>query len=98
MEPNTVVITLDRYEGLKEAEEKLRKPRKHTLIINGHPFLGDVIYTDDETVAEIAKRLRIAYQKISKLKEEINGLKEDGEDIVEKGFWERMKQALKLTE
>jgi len=96
MEANTVVISIERYEKFKLAENKLNEPRSKTIIIQAGWGYNYTIETDDKCAEKMANDLKDAKEEISKLKEELETLKEELEtlkvdtidDVKAMNYWE----------
>jgi hypothetical protein len=93
MEANTVVISIERYEKLKLAENKLNEPRSKTIIVESGWGYNYTIETDDECAEKMANDLKDAKEEISKLKEELETLKLEVteitiDDVKEMNYWE----------
>jgi len=93
MEANTVVISIERYEKFKLAENKLNEPRSKTIIIQAGWGYNYTIETDDKCAEKMANDLKDAKEEISKLKEELETLKVEVieitiDDLKAMNYWE----------
>ena len=93
MEANTVVISIERYEKFKLAENKLNQPRSKTIIIQAGWGYNYTIETDDKCAEKMANDLKDAKEEISKLKEELETLKVEVieitiDDLKAMNYWE----------
>lgn len=86
MEANTVVISIERYEKFKLAENKLNEPRSKTIIIQAGWGYNYTIETDDKCAEKMANDLKDAKEEISKLKEEVIEITID--DVKAMNYWE----------
>jgi len=59
---NTVTLDLDTYDSYKRLENELKEAKelldkKHVVTISGGPFIYTSVYTDDEAVKILSKKL-----------------------------------------
>lgn len=67
---NTVTISVEKYDELKEIERKSKEPRKHTVVVfESHGLLGykNMVSTDKESVKVLAEELKTANERIKEL-------------------------------
>jgi len=67
MRVNTVTISLERYEELKECE--LHK-KAHTILLYGNTF-SQYVYTDDDAVNELSKKMEAVIAENESLQSKI---------------------------
>jgi len=75
METNTVVISVERYEELREAEEKLKLPRSKTIIVKSYFPNTYRVETDDDSAEKLAKDLKKSMREAKQLRRELVDLK-----------------------
>jgi len=71
MKTNVVILGLEKYDQLKNAQKQLSEFKKSkNVVIKQGVFSGVEVFTDDEAVEQLARELKQANDFISKLQAE----------------------------
>ena len=87
MEENTVLLSLEKYDRLLEAQKKVNELKDKTILIQDGLFGIYECLADDEATAKLAKDLKAAKAEISQLKIKTLAL-----DTVKKMNWREFKK------
>jgi predicted class III extradiol MEMO1 family dioxygenase len=93
MEENTVLLSLEKYDRLVEAQKKVNEPRKKTVLIESAMFSHYECQTDDEATEKLANELKEAKAELAEAKAKLDKLpKEPTIDDIKKMSWREFKK------
>ena len=77
METNTVIISVERYEELREIENKAKsiEPYKHTVLICNTLFTSQIVQTNDDATAHLAEHAKDLAKDIDNLRTVLDSVK-----------------------